>query len=291
MKSRIKQRSASYSIPMALLNGKTGSLIFLLLAIFFLLVTFAKPALLSGPRMGVSDIFSPVLAVISSPFQNMAEAVSGISGKAALKAENAKLTAENERLREWYQTALMLQAENQSLQKLLNLKVNTDHQYVTARVVSDAGNTFVKTLLVSSGSSSGIQKNQSVLAGEGLIGRIVETGESAARILLLTDINSRVPIIIEGTNQKAVLTGNNTAYPELKHLPKDSGLVEGTRILTSGDGGIFPFGLPIGKVVIGDNGNKYIQPYADMERITYVRVLDIPINPNLISGDISSSSN
>lgn len=288
MKSRIKQRSVSYTASLVLLNGKNGSLLFLFLALCFLVVTFIRPAVLSAPRIGVSDIFSPVLAVISSPFQSMAEAVSGVSGKAALKAENSKLKAENERLREWYQTALLLQAENQSLQKLLNLKVEQEHNYVTARVVSDAGNAFVKTLLVSSGGNVGIQKNQAVLAGEGLIGRIIETGDSASRILLLTDINSLIPVIIEGTNQKAILAGNNSEFPVLKHLPKDSGLLEGVRIVTSGDGGIFPFGLPIGKVIIDASGAKVIQPYANMNRITYVRVIDTKSNPNLITGDLNA---
>ena len=148
--------------------------------------------------------------------------------------------------------------------------MSSDHKYVTARVISDGGNAFVKTLLVSSGGLEGIKKNQAVLAGEGMIGRIIEAGNKASRILLMTDINSRIPVIIEGTNQKAILTGNNGKYPALKHLPKDSGLVEGARIVTSGDGGVFPFGLPIGTVIIGKNGDKFIQPYADMDRITYV---------------------
>ncbi len=289
MKSRIKQKSVSYSASLALLNGRIGSVFFLFLAICFLIIAFARPIVLSGPRVGVTDIFTPVLSVISSPFQNMAKAVSGVSGKATLKAENVKLQTENARLKEWYQTALMLQAENQSLQKLLNLKVSTNHKYVTARVISDAGNAFVKTLLVASGQDSGVKKNQAVLAGEGMIGRIIEVGNNASRILLLTDINSHIPVLIEGTNQKAILTGNNSQYPTLKHLPKDSGLVEGTRIITSGDGGIFPFGLPVGKVIIDDKGEKIIQPYADMSRITYVRIVDALINSNLIRGDLSYS--
>ena len=289
MKYGIKQKTGSYSVSVALLNGRTGSIFFLLLAVLFLLITFARPALLSAPRIGVSDVFMPVLSTISQPFQNIAEAVTSISGKAALKAENVKLRAENIRLRQWYQTALMLQAENQSLQKLLNLKVSPDHKYVTARIVSDAGNAFVKTLLVSSGRSNGVKKNQAVLAGEGMIGRIIEVGNNASRILLLTDINSRIPVVIEGTNQKAILTGKNNNNPVLARLPKDSGVVEGARIVTSGDGGIFPFGLPIGKVIVDANGNKVVKPFADMDRISYVRVVDTHVNPNLVRGDLSSS--
>jgi rod shape-determining protein MreC len=290
MKSRIKQRSVSYSASLSVLNGRSGSMIFITLAVLFLFMTFVRPNILSGARMSVVDVFSPVLSAVSRPFQDMAAAVSSISGRAALKAENVKLKTENARLREWYQTALMLQAENQSLQKLLNLKVSSEHQYTTARVISDGGNAFVKTLLVASGQKEGIQKDQAVLAGEGMIGRIIEAGQNASRILLVTDINSRIPVIIQGTNQKAILAGSNGAYPSLQHLPKDTGLLEGARIVTSGDGGIFPYGLPVGVVMLGGTGNVFVKPYADMERITYVRVVDTVSNPNLIKNEFSSFS-
>ena len=290
MKSRIKQRSVSYSASLSVLNGRSGSMIFITLAVLFLFMTFVRPNILSGARMNVVDVFSPVLSAVSRPFQDMAAAVSSISGRAALKAENVKLKTENARLREWYQTALMLQAENQSLQKLLNLKVSSEHQYTTARVISDGGNAFVKTLLVASGQKEGIQKDQAVLAGEGMIGRIIEAGQNASRILLVTDINSRIPVIIQGTNQKAILAGSNGAYPSLQHLPKDTGLLEGARIVTSGDGGIFPYGLPVGVVMLGGTGNVFVKPYADMERITYVRVVDTVSNPNLIKNEFSSFS-
>lgn len=288
MKSQFKQKSVSYSASLSLMNGRTGSLFFLLLAVFILAVTFVRPSTMGGIRLGVNDVITPALSVMSKPFQNMATAIGGVSGKAAMRAENIKLKAENQRLREWYQTALMLQAENQSLQKLLNLKINNDYKYVTARVVSDSGNAFVKTFLIGVGQKDGIRKNQAVLAGEGMIGRIIETGHNAARVLLLNDINSRIPVIIEGTNQKAVLTGNNSDYPVLKHLPKDSGIVQGMRLVTSGDGGVFPYGMPIGRVFIDENNSPYVKPYADTNRITFVRVVDVPTNPNLIKGDISS---
>ena len=288
MKSHLKQKSVSYTASLSLLSGRTGSLFFLLCALFLLVVTFVKPNTMGGIRLGVNDVFTPALSFISKPFQNMATAVSGVSGKAALRAENIKLTAENQRLREWYQTALMLKAENQSLQELLNLRIDNDYKYVTARVVSDSGNAFVKTFLVGVGKNDGIDKNQAVLAGEGLIGRVIESGRNASRILLLNDINSRIPVIIEGTNQKGVLTGNNSDLPVLKHLPKDSGVTKGMRLITSGDGGVFPYGMPVGQVFAGKDDKVLVKPYADTNRITFVRIVDVPQNPNLIKGDISS---
>ncbi len=113
--------------------------------------------------------------------------------------------------------------------------------------------------------------------------KVVRLGERGA--------SSNIPVLIEGTNQKPILTGNNTPYPVLKHLPKDSGVIEGTRLVTSGDGGVFPFGLPVGKVIISEKGQKVIEPFANMDRITYVRIIDSSSNANLIRGNISSAAN
>lgn len=285
MKSRIKQKSISGVAPAFLLNGRTGSWFFIALAAFILFFSLVQPQSVSGVRVLTTDIVTPVLSAFTKPFSNLAETISGVSGMAELRAENAQLKSENMRLKEWYQTALMLQAENKSLQELLNLKVDASYKYVTARVISDAGNAFVKSVLASVGSSEGVQKNQAALSGEGLIGRVVEAGERSSRILLLTDINSRIPVMIEGSRQKAIMAGNNTNYPVLKHLPHDAGIVVDSRVVTSGDGGVFPAGLPIGRITKDSDGNFTVKTYTEMNKVVYVRILDSNTNQNLILFD------
>ena len=262
-----------------------STIFFLTLACLFLLASVIRPSLVGGLRIGVTDIVSPTISAISRPFQNMAEGFSNVSGMAALRAENTQLKAENLRLREWYQTALMLQAENQSLQDLLNLKIETPNKYITARVISDFGNAYVKTVLVSAGKNEGVKKDHAVLASEGMVGRIIDAGNNSARVLLLTDLNSRVPVLVEGSSQKAIMAGTNNKMPVLKHLPADSGIVKGARIVTSGHGGKFPAGLPIGRVVPVSNGQLGVELYANMNKVMHVRVVDTKINPNLVRGD------
>ncbi len=282
MKSDMLSKNISVVAPTLLLAGRNGKLICLILSLILFSVLLIQPKTGSSVRLLVTDIVSPVLSAISSPFQNLAATITSVSGVAELKAENAKLSAENARLKEWYQSALMLQAENQSLHKLLNFKIDREHKFVTARVISDAGNAFVKTLLVAAGQNEGVQKNQAVLAGEGMAGRIIEAGRNSSRILLLTDINSRVPILIEGTSQKAILVGNNTDLLELKHIPNDAGITEGMRVVTSGHGGVFLPGLPIGRIIKSDNQQLAVRPYTNMNQVTYVRVLDSKTDTNYI---------
>lgn len=285
MKSRIRQKSFANAAPLYL-GGASGFLLLVVLASLLLIVGVIRPQALSGLKVVSTDIVTPMLSVLASPFQKMAEAVGNVSGVSTLRAENAQLKDENARLKEWYQTAIMLDAENKSLQKLLNLKVSPAHKFVTARIISDAGNAYVKTVLVKSGELDGVKKNQAVLADEGLIGRIIETGQKYSRVLLINDINSRIPVLIENTQQKAVITGDNSDQLLFKHLPKDTSLVEGARVVTSGDGGVFPAGLPIGR--ISKNGESFVvNPYSDVSHSSYVRVLNAPIDENLILGNLS----
>ncbi|MEM9469699.1 MAG: rod shape-determining protein MreC [Pseudomonadota bacterium] len=273
-------------IDLDFLNGRVLSTVLLISSCFFILASIINPSLFQGVRSSVSDIFVPVMKAINAPFDAAAQFVGGVSGLTNLRAENAKLQAENERLRDWYQTALMLQAENQSLQALLNVKVSQPHDYITAKVVADKANSFVKTVLVNVGTSSGVEKNQAVLSGEGLIGRVIEVGKNSARIMLLTDYNSRIPVLIEGTKQKAVLSGSNNNAPVLKYIPEDSAVKAGNRIVTSGDGGVFPAGLPIGRVQTASVEKVTIQPFSDMLNITNVRIINTKINDPSTSENI-----
>lgn len=286
MKRRSKAKVFAGLAPFSILGVRSTSLVFVTLSVIILALSFFKPGAMSGMRMTIADTAAPILNAVSRPFHAAADFVGNVSGMTEMRAENVRLDAENKRLREWYQTALMLQSENQSLQELLNLKIEGQHKYVSTRVIADAGNAYVKSVLIGAGANDGIKKGQAVLSGEGMIGRVIETGKSAARVLLLSDFGSRVPVIVEGSRQKAILAGTNDTYPTLRHLPPDVELAEGTRIVTSGDGGVFPPGLPIGKVVKGENGKILVQPFADMNRVVYVRILDMPQNPNLREGQL-----
>jgi rod shape-determining protein MreC len=217
---------------------------------------------------------APLLGAISRPFQEATIIAEDIAGISHLRSEIASLRQENARLREWYQAALALEAENKSLQELLNIKVSSGYSFVTGRVISDSGNAYVHSMLVTAGSGQGVEKGQAVLSGEGLIGRIVETGDKLSRILLLTDFNSRIPVLIQGSKQKAIMAGTNKKYPVLQYLQRGTNIREGSRVVTSGDGGIFPPGVPVGIVELGPGGNHRIKVFADLSKIIHVRIID-----------------
>ena len=284
LKRRKWSKSFARTAPLSLVGGPAGSLALIFIALLAFVISSVNPPSVSGIRTTITDSFAPVLKVVSQPLQDAAVFVRNISGLAELQAENLRLEKENIRLREWYQTALVTEAENKSLRELLNVRIDPQNRYITARILSDSGHTFVKSLLVEANAADGVKKGQAVVSGDGVVGRVVEAGTKVSRVLLLTDLNSRVPVLIENTRQHAILAGQNEQRPVLVHLPPDSQVVDGARIITSGQGGIFPQGLPVGRVVLDDKSIPHVELFADFDRMIHVRIVDRPEDPNLRPG-------
>lgn len=268
------KRTNSLAATLPVGGGRSSSIFFVIFSVAILLISNFYPSVISQTRMKLADTTQPLLSAVSMPFHMVAEATGQVTGLADLRLENARLTSENERLRQWYQAALQLQAENQSLQKLLNVKVDPMYSFVTARILADTGGIFAKSVLINAGANNGVKDGQAVLSGEGLMGRVLGVGDKTARILLLNDLNSRIPVIVENSGQRAILAGANTNSPLLTRLPEGSEVEEGARIVTSGHGGVFPPGLPVGKIII-DNENVYrVSLFSDIDTARFVRVVD-----------------
>lgn len=227
-------------------------------------------------RSATQDMVSPLLAALNRPIVWATDYVGAISGMTAMQNENLALKAENARLREWYQTAMALQAENEALQGLMNLKLPPRHDFITTRIIADTGNAFAQSLMIQAGQKDGVQNGQAVLGNNGLIGRVIESGNNSARVLLLTDINSRIPVLILGSNQRAIMAGSNSKNLTLMHLPQDIDIKPGTRVITSGHGGLFPYGLPVGVIETTEDGSYYVAPYETASRTSFIRVVRKP---------------
>ena len=261
-----------------------GFLVFL--SVVLMMLSALKPNVAETIRVSAMDAVRPFIEALNAPIQNAAALTRDVSGLAVMQAENERLKAENVRLREWYQNALMLEAENKSLRELMSVKAPPEQTVITARVLSDAGNAFAKTVMVAAGRADGVEKGHAVMSGQGVIGRIIEVGEATSRVLLVTDINSRVPVLIADTNQHAILSGLNKSHAQLLHVPPESVIREGAQILTSGHGGVFPANLPIGVVTSSQEGQVQVRPLSDLSQVVFVRIIDHKADPNLRRGGL-----
>jgi rod shape-determining protein MreC len=191
-----------------------------------------------------------------------------------MREENVRLKLENAQLVQWQSSAKQLEAENKALRKLLNVPLPAQSTYVSARIVGDAGGPYVHAALLAVGRAEGVAENQAVMTEAGLLGRIIEAGDHSARVLLLTDINSRVPVIGEESRERGILAGDNSGALSLHYLLADTKIRSGERLVTSGDGGVFPPGIPVGMVQSVEGHKISVTPLVDRSNLEYVRVID-----------------
>lgn len=238
----------------------------------------ADTVLVERVRTTVADAVAPVLDVLSRPAASLAAGVEAVRGLTDLYEENERLRQENQRLLRWQMVARKLEAENEALRSLQNFRPEPGASFVSARVVADTGGAFAHSLLVLGGSSDGIRKGQAVMTGEGVVGRVAEVGLRTSRVLLITDINSRIPVMVGEGRQRAILAGENTDRPRLIYLPANAGVVPGDLVATSGAAGAFPQGLPVGVVASVEDGVVRVAPYVQRDRLEIVQAVDYGLN-------------
>jgi rod shape-determining protein MreC len=239
-----------------------------------MLVGKVDTVLVERARIAVYDTSAPIYAALAEPLGQMNRTVSEIVGLWGLRDENARLREENEQLRRWQSIALTLDAENRRLKTALRWIPDPEASYVTARVVADAGGVYAKAVLLSVGPNHGLRKGQIALDERGLVGRITEVGTRTARVLLITDMNSRVPVILEGSRAHAILAGTNGPWPRLLYWSEGTVPKEGERVVTSAEANAFPANLPVGTVRYNANGVPEIEPDAQLRSLDIVRIFD-----------------
>jgi rod shape-determining protein MreC len=235
-------------------------------------------------RLTVTDAVTPIMDGLSRPLVSVRQAYDNAREFLDLKEENAMLREQQARLLQWQSVARQLEAENRALRDLLKFAPDRAASFVTARVVADNGGAFVRSVLVAAGSRDGLRKGDAAVTGEGLVGRVAEVGERSARVLLLTDINSRIPVVIERSRDQGILAGDNSDNPRLLYLSHGSQLVPGDRVVTSAAGGAFPPGLPVGVVKSTDTGGAVVELFVDWDHMEYLRLLDYRLSGVLQGG-------
>ncbi len=263
--------------------------LFLLLAVGVMLIGKADPALYERTRMAVSDIATPVIGALSSPVAATTSLIEESKHLFAAYEENKALREENDRLRRWRAVAQGLESENTRLREALQFTPEAKAVYVTGRVIGDSGGAFLRSVLVNVGAREGIRKGTAAVDGNGLVGRVAEVGRRSARILLITDLNSRIPVLVGETRERAIMAGDNSDLGTLLHLPPDRSISAGDLVVTSGHGGAFPAGLPVGIVVRdGDteDAELRVRPFLAAERLEFVRLMDFGLTGVLQDQDL-----
>ncbi len=249
----------------------TGVLVLCLLGLF--LVWRIDSPRVERMRAAVIDRVVPSFDWAMAPVTGMANLISDFQSYQQLAAQNADLRRELQQMKAWKEAALQLEQENAKLLDLNNVRLDPQLTYVTGVVSTDSGSPFRQSVLLNVGVRDGIIDGWPTMDGIGLVGRISGVGQRTSRVMLLTDTSSKIPVTIQPSGEKAILTGDNTLTPPLDFLENPDLVRPGDRVVSSGDGGVFPADLLVGQVALGTDGRLRVRLAADYQRLEFLRVM------------------
>lgn len=268
------------------------ALILITLAVLLIVLNIFMPSLVSKVRITFTDMFAPFMHAAAKPGEAIQGLSTALQDVAGVREENKKLQQEVAELRAWRDLAQQQADENKTLRGLLKYKDESVINFLTARVIAEVGGNFNNSVIVTAGSRDGVVKNMIAMGEDGVVGRVIETGEWSSRVLLFNDLNFRLPVMLEGTQLRAILSGEGTGLPKLLFIPPEVDVKLGTRVVTSGHGGLFPPNLPVGVLQGRKGGDAWLNPYAKLDRLQVVRLVQYnlagadknPINQELKQG-------
>jgi rod shape-determining protein MreC len=224
-------------------------------------------------RAQISDAVVTRMEWAMVPLTGMARIAADFQSYQRIYQQNQELRRELRQMQAWREAALQLEQENARLLDLNKVRVDPQLTFVTGVVLADSGSPFRQSVLLNVGARDGIVDGWAAMDGLGLVGRISGVGQRTSRVLLLTDAASRLPVVIQPSGQTALVMGDNSSAPPLAFIENPELVRPGDRVVSSGDGGVFPAGLLVGQVTEGPDRRLRLRPAADYERLEFLRVL------------------
>lgn len=246
-------------------------LILLLLGLFFLW-RIDSPRV-ERFRSALVDRFVPSFQWAMAPVTWGLGVVDDFQSYSRLYEQNQQLREELRQMKAWKEAALQLEQKNARLLDLNHVRLDPKLTHVTGVVLADSGSPFRQSVLLNVGARDGIRDGWATMDGIGLVGRISGVGQQTSRVILLTDSNSRIPVTVQPSGQQSIMSGDNSDLPPLEFLEDPDVVRPGDRVVSSGDGGMFPAGLLVGTVVLGTDKRLRVALAADYQRLEFLRVL------------------
>ena len=248
-----------------------GMLVLVLLALF-LLWRIDSPRV-ERFRAALVDKVVPSFDWALVPVTKAVAMIDDFQSYARLYEQNQQLRGELQQMKAWKEAALQLEQKNARLLDLNSVRLDAKLTHVTGVVLADSGSPFRQSVLLNVGSRDGIMEGWATMDGIGLVGRISGVGQRTSRVILLTDANSQIPVVVQPSGQKALLSGDNSVLPLMEFLEDADQVRPGDRVVTSGDGAMFPAGLLVGQVAMGSDKRLRVVLSADYQRLEFLRVL------------------
>ena len=249
--------------------------LFALIILSILLIVFETIKLkpLNLLRSGLKDGIYRASLAANYPIKFISKSSLSISRHLNTYSENIKLREELEKFKSLAYESEYLKIENKTLKIALEEKQEFIYDSITAKVILDKNSPYLKSIILNKGRNDKILKGMPVLSGSYLIGKIVESNFFSSRVLLLSDLNSKIPIIVEPLGYHAILSGKGNESPVLEFLPKNHQVSVGNTVFTSGKDGVLSSGINLGKTILADDGTIQVELFSDPNQINYANII------------------
>ena len=245
-------------------------IICVIISLVFIALDVSSSKKLDSVKMSFYNLLAPVLSTTTKIGNVMDDFFLNFNTLSELNKKIDYLSKENAEMQFWKNKAVRFEAENQSLKELLKYSDNWNYNFVSSRIAIDNSSSFNRSVVIE---AKNLKENQSVMSKEGLVGRITKASDDFANVLLITDIDSRVPVVVERTREKGIIFGQDSNVLTLNYLANKNDVTVGDRIVTSGDGGVFLPGLLVGRVSFINNDKVEIIPSTNFNRLEFVSAL------------------
>ena len=242
--------------------------VLIILSIIFLFTETIETKPLNYLRSFIKDTIYRGSLVVSIPFKSFNSITENVSTHINLYENYSKLKIENNKLKNNISKSDFLELENTQLRKLIEEQVTSSSNLASARVMLDKQSPYLNSLIINIGSNKNIKNGMAVLDGTNFIGRIVDVNFFSSRVLLVSDLNSKIPVLIEPSANHAILSGHGVNRPTLEYLPEQHIIKDGDKVYTSGKDGIFFPGSPIGTTV--EKGK--VKLFSEPSQLSFVTV-------------------
>ena len=224
-------------------------------------------------RIAVIDRVVPNFDWAFAPVTGAANLIKDFQSYRKIYEQNQELRRELQRMESWKEAALQLEQENARLLDLNNVRLDPRLTSISGNVLADSGSPYRQSVLINVGARDGILDGWAAMDGIGLDGRVSGVGERSSRVLLLTDASSRVPVTVQPSGQRGLIIGDNTLAPPIDFVENRDMIRPGDRVVSSGDGDVFPSGVLIGHIAVDTGGRMRVRLAADYERLEFLRIL------------------
>lgn len=272
LENRIKNTSEIVLFIRSILTAlkRTTILFFFTLSLYIYTASPQKLSVISLEIVG--HCISGVFLIHKALFKQINSLTGNFIYLKNLAQENLELQVEVAKLQQLKNDLYIIQAENKELRKLLSVVEEEQYQYISARLISVSLNSVSKTAIMSAGSKHGVEINQIVTHAEGLVGRVIQVSNSYSKIILITDANSRIPITTALSRERGIMGGDGV-NSKILYLPKTHLVQKGEKVVTSGDGSIYPAGITVGYVNNVQEERITVKPVIDLSTAEFVNVL------------------